>query len=74
MCDCIAEIDGMLANSGARLSFTTFSKPPKRPMIRTETIDRCGKRPPLILANHCPWCGEKYSLAAVDTTATNAAT
>ena len=59
MCNCISDVNKMLAEHNAKLVLPMFGR--QRPFIETakkETSKR-GKQP-LMQASFCPFCGEKY--------------
>lgn len=64
MCECRKRMNEKLAPLNARLAFGfTFGgghMDLSPPMIETERLKPRGKKPPIILATFCPFCGEKY--------------
>ena len=64
MCECREKINKKLAEKNARiaggfmLGGSTMTVTP--PMIETEKLVPRGKRPPIVLATYCPFCGEKF--------------
>ncbi len=64
MCNCIVEIDAMLAERNTRIMIPiTFSADHSNiPMIVTEQIETGrGKRKAIgMFATFCPFCGQKY--------------
>ena len=63
MCECRSIIDTNLKPSNARLAFgfmvsDTMNVSP--PMIALEKINPKGKKPPILVATYCPFCGDKY--------------
>lgn len=67
MCDCIAVINDELRKRNTKLAFGfSFSDGEMKLhsiIIQTETTTP-GKRrikPPLVLASHCPFCGDKLT-------------
>jgi len=59
MCDCIKRINRALADHNAMLETNWLSDPP-RAMISICKQASHGKKPPLMEATHCPFCGDKY--------------
>lgn len=65
MCDCrqainekLGEHNGRLASGfsfgGGKMEFIPV-------LITTEKIDtRSRKKPPIVIASYCPWCGEQF--------------
>lgn len=64
MCNCIAEMNGKLAEHNGGIVCTMFGKPP-RAAIEVYQLEtgRGKKRPPKAIASFCPFCGEKYGAA-----------
>lgn len=64
MCDCRARIDADLESRNARLAFGFMVDANQlsvsAPMIMTEKVKPRGKKPPIILASYCPFCGVKF--------------
>lgn len=65
MCECRKIIDDKLKPMNGRLafgfSFGSEGMELSPPMIQTEKIDkRKRKKPPIILATYCPFCGDCY--------------
>lgn len=59
-CDCVAEMDKVLAEHNGVVCTTMFGDP-LRVAIRVEKFaDKVRKRPPVVIASYCPFCGEKY--------------
>jgi len=73
-CPCIKAVDAKLAESNGRISrcfsagFSTGGGARMElspPMIVTEKIVAgLRKKPPLLVASHCPFCGTAYARAA----------
>lgn len=64
MCECIKAVNAALVEHNARLqTLIIFGGEPLRPAIPTEKIEnrRDGKRPPMLKAKYCPFCGEEYA-------------
>lgn len=61
MCSCIETINADLA---ARAMNTKVELPligPQKAMVRTAKADeKARKKPAILFASHCPFCGEKY--------------
>ena len=63
MCDCIENIDNMLAehNTKLALSITLGEKSMSLPTIQVEKLNaKVRKGPAAIVPTFCPFCGEKY--------------
>ncbi|MGE4529573.1 MAG: hypothetical protein AB7D00_14510 [Rhodospirillaceae bacterium] len=59
MCNCIDESNKLLSEQNATLSHTFIG--PRRVIIATlKKDDKKRGRPPVLAANFCPFCGEKY--------------
>lgn len=62
MCDCRTKIDEKLAPRNARLAFGFTlgdgSMDLTPPLIATEKLAPRGKKPPILFASFCPFCGE----------------
>lgn len=60
-CECVNKINALLAEQNAIL-VSTFSTP-SRVVIDTAKVDPRvrGRKPPVMLATHCPFCGTEYS-------------
>ena len=68
-CNCIAEMDAVLAEHNGRISATicfprtdaiNLGQPYDTVTIGVEKIASRGKRPPLAAPTFCPFCGERY--------------
>lgn len=70
MCDCRTKIDADLAKRNARLAFgftfTSKKMEVSPPLIWLEKIEPRGKKPPILMASHCPFCGERFPDASPD--------
>ncbi len=69
MCKCIDKVNQKLVEYNAILETNLLAKP-SRALISICKIAPRGKKPPLMEASYCPFCGEKYkeqrkSLAAI---------
>lgn len=64
MCDCRTHVDADLAGRNARLAFGfTFSSRKmdiSPPLIELEKINPRGKKPPILMASYCPFCGKRF--------------
>lgn len=63
MCDCIKEIDVLLAEKNGRLGLTIRIHEGLMQGVPTILVEKCeprGKKPPAMLPSYCPFCGEKY--------------
>jgi hypothetical protein len=62
MCDCIVEINKLLAPRNTQLDLVlSLSGKPDTVMIGASVIEKKrGARPIIMTANFCPFCGEKY--------------
>lgn len=64
MCDCRTRIDADLKYRNARLAFGFWFGDGKMelapPMITLEKLNPRGKKPPMLLATFCPFCGTKF--------------
>jgi hypothetical protein len=64
MCECRARIDASLEAKNARLAAgfvhkgATLELSP--PLIELEKINPRGKKPPILMASYCPFCGEHF--------------
>lgn len=61
-CDCIEQFNKILKPKNARIeqAFSCFPKVELTgALISVEKLGR-GKRPPLVVASFCPFCGTKY--------------
>ena len=67
MCDCIDDVDKVLAEHNGRLDLTiNLSTGRAWPTLLVEKKDpKVRKRPPTMVPTHCPFCGEKYEVDAV---------
>jgi hypothetical protein len=67
MCECRKLMNERLADKNARLAFGfTFGGGHMGltpPIIETEKLKPRGKKPPIVLATFCPFCGVKYERA-----------
>jgi len=60
MCNCISEVNKMLAERNAQLVIPIFG--PQRPFVETDKIETKKRgKPPRMFATFCPFCGEKYA-------------
>ncbi len=61
MCDCINQMDALLAEKNTGVVFTMFGKPP-RMLVATYQRERGRGKPKetALIAAYCPCCGEKY--------------
>lgn len=64
MCECRNRINEALAPKNARLAYGFTlgegSMNLSPPLIETEKISSRGKRPPVVMATFCPFCGERF--------------
>jgi len=64
MCDCRTKVDADLESKNARLAFGfTFDNARmdlSPPLVWLEKINPRGKKPPILMASHCPFCGDKF--------------
>lgn len=65
MCDCIAAANKLMRDQNGRVKeevgFTGKMKLTRMLFVPTEKIDpKSRKRPPPLLATHCPMCGEAF--------------
>lgn len=65
MCNCIAEVNETLKQHNTMLVFTLFGNP-SRVIVDTTQIEsgRGKKKAAAMIANFCPFCGERYEQAA----------
>jgi hypothetical protein len=65
MCDCRKRINESLAPKNARLAYGftigNGAMDISPPLIELEKIAPRGKKPPILMATFCPFCGEKLS-------------
>lgn len=61
MCDCIAEMNTILAENNGGLVTTLFANP-ERVCVEVYQLKtgRGTKKPPRVLATFCPMCGAHY--------------
>jgi hypothetical protein len=59
MCDCIDKVNVLLAERNGLLE-TNWLSNPARAMVSVCRKESRGKKPPLMEATHCPFCGDKY--------------
>jgi hypothetical protein len=63
MCDCIKQVNDLLATKNTRLSQAYNLSGSKNPllMIKTEKLDDSKRQKPVkMFASFCPFCGEEY--------------
>lgn len=64
MCECRSYLNNLLKPKNGRLAYGfTFGgghMDLTPPIIETEKINSRGKKPPVVVATFCPFCGEKY--------------
>lgn len=70
-CDCIPEMNGLLAEHNTEIRPTIVFGTKERPgftcvTIVTEKIAPRGKRAVVPLPTYCPFCGEAYAFTAAD--------
>ena len=78
MCDCINKMDGLLAEKNIRIArgFQIIGKKLELspPFVATEKLNpKIRKSPPTVIANYCPFCGEKFGSDAPTATDDHAA-
>ena len=64
MCDCVKQMDERLAQNNGRiavaLQVTEDMGLRSRLCVATEKLDKTKRKPvPTVMANYCPFCGEK---------------
>jgi hypothetical protein len=59
MCDCIEKVNELLKDRNGLLEVNLLSNP-LRVMVSVCRRASKGKKPPLMEASHCPFCGERY--------------
>lgn len=60
MCGCIPEMNAVLAPYNSALVFNLIGEP--RTVVETYKLnDKIRKKPPILQATFCPFCGERYS-------------
>jgi hypothetical protein len=59
MCYCIHKVNALLKERNGILE-TNWLSSPARAMVSVCKKEARGKKPPLMEATHCPFCGEKY--------------
>lgn len=66
MCNCIDNVNRQLRHSGQTLAVVNRSRPGTRNVERVAQVRAIHLDPmrrgrgSIVLATHCPWCGEKY--------------
>lgn len=60
MCQCLDAVNAVLAEHNGCIEFNMLADPP-RAMIAISKVKSKGKKPPLMEAAFCPFCGDKYS-------------
>lgn len=62
MCDCIANVNKLLADHNGRLVCTyNLSNGRDYPKLEMEKADsKNRKKPPLMIPTYCPFCGKRY--------------
>ena len=62
MCDCITDVNRLLAEHNGRLVCTyNLTSGRDYPKLEVEKADRKNrKKPPLMIPTFCPFCGERY--------------
>jgi len=58
MCKCFTNINKRLAEYNGTLEFNMLAKTPRAMLVITKI--KKGKKPPLMEATFCPFCGKKY--------------
>ena len=59
MCTCISKVNEKLAEYNGMLEFNFLADPP-RAMVSVCKAKSRGKKPPLMEATFCPFCGDRY--------------
>lgn len=59
MCNCITKIDEKLAEYNGILEINLLANPSRALVSVCKRFPR-GKKPPLMEASYCPFCGKKY--------------
>lgn len=59
MCECFARVNEKFAEFNGALECNLMASPP-RAMISVCKVNSRGKKPPLMEASYCPFCGRKY--------------
>lgn len=61
MCECVKEMNDMLADHNGGIVTTLFPAP-DRACVEVYSLKtfRGSKKPPKVLATFCPFCGERY--------------
>lgn len=59
MCECIKEVNKLLADHNAELVLPLFGN--QRPFVQTAKVETSKRgKPPLMQATFCPFCDEQY--------------
>lgn len=59
MCKCIDKVNAKLAEYNGLLETNLLANPPRAMISICKAVPR-GKKPPLMEATFCPFCGAKY--------------
>ncbi len=63
MCECIAKVDGFLAEHNTKIELPWAG--PQRPFVLTMKADEKKRgKPKMMFASFCPFCGEKYDTSS----------
>jgi hypothetical protein len=60
LCNCIAHVNKRLADYNGILEVNLLSNPPRAMISVCKVSTRDRRKPPLMEASHCPFCGVKY--------------
>lgn len=66
MCDCVTDLNARLKAEHNGILITTLFGSPTRCTVGVDKLDtKVRKRPPVVIASFCPFCGEAYAKASV---------
>jgi hypothetical protein len=70
MCDCVEKMNELLKEKNGKIAqgfqYSKGGLTLLPTFVSTEKIESRKKAPPTVVANYCPFCGEKYPEASHD--------